>query len=34
MFYPQLTEARDAWDEIGKFIADIDAASAGMGAAA
>lgn len=22
MFYPQLTEAREAWDEIGKFIAE------------
>ena len=34
MFYPQLTEARDAWDEIEKFIAETDAASAGMEAAA
>lgn len=24
MFYPQLTEARQAWDEIEKFIAEID----------
>ena len=24
MFYPQLTEARQAWDEIGKFIAEQD----------
>lgn len=24
MFYPQLTEAREAWDEVGKFIAEID----------
>ena len=24
MFYPQLTEARDAWEEIGKFIAECD----------
>ncbi|MCB1855706.1 MAG: alpha/beta hydrolase [Halieaceae bacterium] len=23
MFYPQLTEAREAWDEIGKFIAEV-----------
>lgn len=23
MFYPQLTEAREAWDEIGKFIARV-----------
>jgi acetyl esterase/lipase len=22
MFYPQLTEAREAWDEIGKFLAE------------
>jgi acetyl esterase/lipase len=22
MFYPQLTEAREAWDEVGKFIAE------------
>jgi len=34
MFYPQLTEAGDAWDEIGKFIAETDVVSAGMGAAA
>lgn len=27
MFYPQLTEARDAWDEIQKFIVEADAAS-------
>ena len=26
MFYPQLTEAREAWDEIGAFIASVDAA--------
>jgi monoterpene epsilon-lactone hydrolase len=26
MFYPQLTEAREAWDEIEVFIAEIDAA--------
>jgi hypothetical protein len=25
MFYPQLTEARQAWEEIGKFIAHIEA---------
>lgn len=24
MFYPRLTEARQAWDEIGKFIAEVD----------
>lgn len=24
MFYPQLTEAREAWDEIGNFIAEQD----------
>ncbi|MCB1700242.1 MAG: alpha/beta hydrolase [Halioglobus sp.] len=24
MFYPQLTEAREAWDEVGKFIAEVD----------
>ena len=24
MFYPQLTEAREAWDEVGKFIAEFD----------
>jgi hypothetical protein len=24
MFYPQLTEAHQAWDEIGRFIADIE----------
>jgi acetyl esterase/lipase len=24
MFYPQLTEARQAWDEIGKFIAEVE----------
>jgi acetyl esterase/lipase len=24
MFYPQLTEAREAWDEVGKFIAEIN----------
>lgn len=24
MFYPQLTEARQAWDEIGKFMAEIE----------
>jgi epsilon-lactone hydrolase len=24
MFYPQLTEARDAWEEIGKFVAECD----------
>jgi hypothetical protein len=23
MFYPQLTEAREAWDEVGKFIAEV-----------
>ena len=27
MFYPQLTEAQEAWDEIGAFIAQTDAAS-------
>jgi acetyl esterase/lipase len=25
MFYPQLTEARQAWDEIGKFLQEIEA---------
>ncbi|NCF17029.1 MAG: alpha/beta hydrolase fold domain-containing protein [Haliea sp.] len=24
MFYPQLTEARQAWEEIGKFIAEVE----------
>jgi len=24
MFYPQLTEARDAWDEIDKFLRDVE----------
>lgn len=24
MFYPQLTEAREAWDEVGRFIAESD----------
>ena len=24
MFYPQLTEARDAWDEIAKFLRDVE----------
>jgi acetyl esterase/lipase len=24
MFYPQLTEAREAWDEVGRFIAEVD----------
>ena len=24
MFYPQLTEARDAWDEIGKFLRQVE----------
>ena len=24
MFYPQLTEARDAWDEIGKFLREVE----------
>jgi len=23
MFYPQLTEAREAWDEVGKFIEEL-----------
>ena len=23
MFYPELTEAREAWDEIGRFIAEV-----------
>ena len=27
MFYPQLSEARQSWEEIGKFIADVDAAA-------
>jgi len=26
MFYPQLTEARQAWDEIGEFIANVNSA--------
>jgi acetyl esterase/lipase len=26
MFYPQLTEAREAWDEIGAFIEQTEAA--------
>lgn len=30
MFYPQLTEARNAWDEIETFIAQIDATSSGL----
>jgi monoterpene epsilon-lactone hydrolase len=34
MFYPQLTEARDAWVEIEKFIAEVETASAGAGKAA
>jgi acetyl esterase/lipase len=25
MFYPQLTEARHAWDEIGNFLLEIEA---------
>ena len=28
MFYPQLTEARQAWDEIGNFLAEIEARGA------
>jgi len=24
MFVPDLTEARQAWDEIGKFIAELE----------
>ena len=31
MFYPQLTEARDAWVEIEKFIAEAETASAAVG---
>ena len=31
MFYPQLTEARDAWEEIAKFIAEVDENSAATG---
>jgi acetyl esterase/lipase len=31
MFYPQLTEARSAWDEIGKFIEEADSISARAG---
>lgn len=34
MFYPQLTEARNAWDEIGKFITEADRVSAEAGAKA
>lgn len=31
MFYPQLTEARDAWDEIGKFLAEVENAELPVG---
>lgn len=31
MFHPQLTEACDAWDEIGKFIAEVDRVAARAG---
>jgi acetyl esterase/lipase len=24
MFYPQFTQARQAWDEIGEFIAELE----------
>ena len=24
MFYPQLTEAREAWEEVGRFVAESD----------
>lgn len=34
MFYPQLTEARDAWDEIGKFIQEADSVAAQPGVTA
>ena len=27
LFHPNLSEARAAWDEIGKFIASLDAAN-------
>jgi epsilon-lactone hydrolase len=32
MFYPQLTEAREAWQEIGKFIEEADRKAARTGA--
>ena len=31
MFYPQLTEARDAWDEIEKFIIEVERDSSATG---
>ena len=34
MFYPQLTEARNAWDEIGKFIEEADSNAARTGTSA
>jgi acetyl esterase/lipase len=31
MFYPQLTEARDAWEEIGTFIDGLEQAESTAG---
>jgi hypothetical protein len=33
MFYPQLSEARDAWDEIGKFLREVEGEVDGEGEA-
>ena len=34
MFYPQLSEARSAWDEVGAFIAQVEAESSSLEAVA